>query len=131
MPIRSVLIAVLLAGVALPAMAQDAPDAPAADVAPAVAVWSAASGDEWLDTWLADVNTYAGRYRGFGTIVILDHGDGWMSLLTHLDTASVAVGDALVQGAPVGKAGAGRPMVTVELRRNGQPVDIGDLVSSG
>lgn len=74
---------------------------------------------------------YAGRYRGFGTILILDHGDGWMSLLTHLDTVGVAVGDVLVQGAPVGRAGPGRPKVTVELRRNGQPVDIGELVSSG
>jgi len=64
MPFRSVAIALLLAGFALPAMAQDAGDAPEPVVAPAVAVWTAATGDDWLDTWLADVNTYAGRYRG-------------------------------------------------------------------
>lgn len=64
MHIRPVLIAWLLAGSAMPALAQDAAGAPAAEPAQTVAVWSAASGDEWLDMWLADVNTYAGRYRG-------------------------------------------------------------------
>ena len=66
MYIRSALIAALLTGIALPAMAQDATDAPVAvaDAPAAVAIWTAASGDDWLDTWLADVNTYAGRYRG-------------------------------------------------------------------
>lgn len=64
MRIRSVLIALLLTGIAAPAMAQDAGDAPTSEPAAAVAVWSAASGDAWLDTWLADVNIYAGRYRG-------------------------------------------------------------------
>ncbi|MCD9007391.1 hypothetical protein LDO31_14320 [Luteimonas sp. XNQY3] len=64
MPTRSVLIAWLMAGVCTPAMAQDAAGTQASEPAPAVAVWSAATGDDWLDTWLADVNTYAGRYRG-------------------------------------------------------------------
>ncbi|MDR6992957.1 hypothetical protein [Luteimonas sp. 3794] len=61
MHMRSVLIAVLLSGLGLPVLAQDNADVPAP---PAVVVWSAATGDAWLDTWLADVNTYAGRYRG-------------------------------------------------------------------
>lgn len=68
MPIRFHVIAVLLGGLAMPglSLAQAAVDAPAPAVAPtpAVAVWSSATGDAWLDTWLADVNTYAGRYRG-------------------------------------------------------------------
>ncbi|MEN4904962.1 hypothetical protein [Luteimonas sp. TWI1416] len=53
----------LLACVACPASAQDA--AAAADSADAVedAVPDLGTGDAWLDTWLADVDLYAARYR--------------------------------------------------------------------
>jgi len=33
------------------------------------------------------------------------------------------VGDKVVQGSPLGTAGAGRPVLTVELRRDGAPVN--------
>jgi len=41
---------------------------------------------------------------------------------------SVKVGDQLVQGAPVGRSGNDDPEVTVELRRNGRPIDIAALI---
>jgi len=41
------------------------------------------------------------------------------------------VGDVVRQGDPLGNAGPGRPSVTVELRRNGRPVDIVPLVGAG
>lgn len=71
---------------------------------------------------------YASDYRGFDKIVIVDHGQGWTSLITNLAALDVKVGDAVTQGSPIGRAGAGRPRVTVELRRNGRPVDITPLV---
>ncbi len=71
---------------------------------------------------------YAGAYRGYGQIVIVDHGGGWTSLLTGLDSVSVAVGDTVVQGSPVGRTGAEQRALTVELRRGGDPVDITRLV---
>lgn len=74
---------------------------------------------------------YAGRYRGFDGILIIDHGGGWMTLLANLATLRAAVGDDLVAGAPVGRAGGGRALVTVELRHDGEPVDIVPLVSAG
>ncbi|AHE56618.1 murein hydrolase activator EnvC family protein [Sphingomonas sanxanigenens] len=74
---------------------------------------------------------YAGRYRGFDAILIIDHGGGWMTLLANLATLRAAVGDDLVAGAPVGRAGGGQALVTVELRRDGEPVDIAPLVSGG
>lgn len=61
MSFRFVVLPALLAIVA-PAWAQDADDAPAPAATPAV--WTMATGDAWLDTWLTDINTYAGRYRG-------------------------------------------------------------------
>ena len=72
---------------------------------------------------------YAGPFRGYGQIVVIDHGRGWTTLLTSLATLDVRVGDQLVQGAPVGRAGSDRPTITVELRRQGMPVDIGRVAS--
>jgi Peptidase family M23 len=36
--------------------------------------------------------SFAGRYRSYGQIVILEHGNGWNSLITHLGTIKVAKG---------------------------------------
>jgi len=71
---------------------------------------------------------FAGPYRGFGNIVIIDHGRGWTTLITSLAALDVRVGDALDPGSPIGRAGASRPTITVELRRDGQPVDIARVV---
>jgi septal ring factor EnvC (AmiA/AmiB activator) len=71
---------------------------------------------------------FAGPFRGYGRIAIIDHGGGWTSLITGLDRLSVAVGDLVEQGSPIGRTGSDRPTVTVELRRDGKPVDIARLV---
>ena len=76
---------------------------------------------------------YAQPFRGFGTIVIIDHGEGWVTLLTGLSTLAVAREQQVVAGATIGaaaSAGAGgeAPQVTVELRRRGRPVDITMLI---
>lgn len=68
--------------------------------------------------------SFAGDYRGYGKIVIIDHGGGWVSLLTGMIGLSAAVGDALDAGAPIGRAGSDDSRITVELRRAGRPVDI-------
>lgn len=71
---------------------------------------------------------FAGPYRGYGNIVIIDHGNDWTTLISHLHRLSVEVGDIVRQGDPIGSAGRDRPQVTVELRRNGRPVNIAALV---
>lgn len=71
---------------------------------------------------------YAGAYRGYGQIIIIDHGRGWTTLITSLAAIDVRVGDTVMQGSPIGKAGASRPTVTVELRKGVQPVDITPLI---
>src|SRR3546814_7173211 len=73
---------------------------------------------------------FAGEYRGYGRIVIIDHGNGWTTLLAHLDRLSVEVGSIVRQGDPIGTAGRDRPRVIVELRRNGRPVNIIDRKST-
>ncbi len=70
---------------------------------------------------------FAGPFRGYGNIVVIDHGLGWTTLLTSLAALDVKVGDSVDPGSPVGRAGPDRPTVTVELRRRGTPVDIAKL----
>lgn len=72
---------------------------------------------------------YAGLFRSYGRIIIIDHGGGWTSLIANMVAVSARVGDEVTQGAPVGRAGPDRPRITVELRRAGQPMDIATLVS--
>lgn len=71
---------------------------------------------------------FAGTYRGFGRIVIIDHGAGWTTLITNMAALDVAVGDDVVQGSPIGRAGTAEPTITVELRRGNRPIDIAHLV---
>ncbi len=66
---------------------------------------------------------FSGPYRGYGRIVIIEHEGGWTSLITGIARSDVEVGDRLVAGSPLGIAGPGRPEITLELRREGEPVN--------
>jgi len=66
---------------------------------------------------------YAGAFRDYGLVVIIDHGGGWATLITGLGNLAVSQGQILRQGAALGAAGANAPKITVELRRKGRPVD--------
>jgi septal ring factor EnvC (AmiA/AmiB activator) len=72
---------------------------------------------------------YAGPFRGYGGVIIIDHGEGWTSLVAELGGLAVRVGDRVVQGQLIGRArGSGDPKVTIELRRRGQPMDLTQLL---
>lgn len=71
---------------------------------------------------------FAGPYRDYGQILIIDHGGGWTTLITGLHRLSVRVGDDVRQGDPVGVTDNRRSDIIVELRRNGRPVDIVPLI---
>ncbi|KHL54148.1 murein hydrolase activator EnvC family protein [Xanthomonas cannabis] len=64
---------------------------------------------------------------GYGMILIVDHGNGYMSLYAHNDTLLRDAGAAIKRGEAVAKVGSsggqGVPALYFELRRNGQPVD--------
>jgi septal ring factor EnvC (AmiA/AmiB activator) len=66
---------------------------------------------------------FAGPYRGYGRIVIIEHAGGWTSLVTGLARTDVTVGETLVAGAPLGIAAQTDPAVTLELRSGGEPVN--------
>jgi septal ring factor EnvC (AmiA/AmiB activator) len=75
---------------------------------------------------------YAAKFRDYGTILIIDHGKGWTSLITGLGDLEVAQGQTIPQGWPIGVVAAGDaatgPRLTVELRRRGRPMDLTRLL---
>jgi len=70
---------------------------------------------------------FAGWFRGYGRIVIVDHGDGFHTISGHLDEIHVKVGTPVEDGEVLGTVGetgslAG-PSLYFELRRDGEPID--------
>jgi len=70
---------------------------------------------------------YADWLPGMGLLVILDHGDGYLSLYGHNDRLYKAVGSAVSAGEVIAAAGdtGGRaePELYFEIRRAGKPID--------
>lgn len=69
---------------------------------------------------------YAAFLRGYGMLVIVSHGGGWMSMYGNNETVLHGVGDQISAGEAVGTASAPTGVNTgvyFELRQNNQPVD--------
>ncbi len=67
---------------------------------------------------------FAGSFRGYGLLLIIEHAEGYHTLLAGMTRIDVAVGQRLGSGEPVGVMGPDdKPVLYVELRRNGQPID--------
>ena len=64
--------------------------------------------------------------RGYGTMLILKHGDTFITAYAHLDRALVKENDVVRQGqkiAEMGKTGTDRVKVHFEIRKQGTAVD--------
>jgi septal ring factor EnvC (AmiA/AmiB activator) len=48
---------------------------------------------------------FAGWFRGYGRMVILDHGDRFYTVSGHLDALRVATGNSVAAGEPIGTVG--------------------------
>jgi len=76
---------------------------------------------------------FADWMTGYGNILIIDHGNGYMSLYAHNDSLLRDAGDAVKRGDPVASVGTSggqaRPALYFELRRNGAPVNPGSWLS--
>lgn len=64
----------------------------------------AAAGEKVQAPHAAQVG-FAGWFRGFGNLLVLDHGEGYFTLYAHLDELRVARGDRVDEGAVVGTVG--------------------------
>jgi len=69
---------------------------------------------------------YAGKFRGYGLLLIIEHGEGYHSLLAGMTRIDVEQGQKILAGEPVGimeQSESGQPVLYVELRRDGQPIN--------
>lgn len=70
---------------------------------------------------------FADWLRGFGNLLIIDHGDGVMTLHAHLQHFTAQVGRPVSRGEAIGAVGRSgghrRPALYFEVRRDGDPID--------
>ncbi|MEJ6783622.1 murein hydrolase activator EnvC family protein [Aminobacter sp. Piv2-1] len=79
---------------------------------------------------------YAGPFRSYGQLLILNAGDGYHVVLAGMSRISVAPGQSVLAGEPIGAMGEARvastsasgnanatPELYVEFRKDGKPVD--------
>lgn len=69
---------------------------------------------------------FAGPFRSYGRLLIVEHGEGYHTLLAGMARIDGTVGQTVRRGEPVGIMGyrdSGTPELYVEIRKNGQPVD--------
>jgi murein hydrolase activator len=81
---------------------------------------------------------FAGAYRSYGQLLIIDAGGGYYVLLAGMDRINVQSGEFILAGEPVGTmgdgsarlaaaaaVGAARPVLYIELRKDGTAIDPG------
>lgn len=79
---------------------------------------------------------YAGPFRSYGQLLILNAGDGYHVVLAGMGRISVSLGQSVLAGEPVGTMGEARvasaaafengntaPELYIEFRKDGKPVD--------
>ncbi len=104
-----------------------------------VATRAAAQVTAPADGWVV----YAGPFRSYGQLLILNAGGGYHILLAGMDRISVDLGQFVLAGEPVAAMGSGshiaailasgssQPVLYIEFRKNGTPVDPGPWWAAG
>jgi len=70
------------------------------------------------------VVVFAGPFRRYGQLLIIDHGEGYHTLLAGMTRIDASVGQQVLGGEPVAvMASTDKPDLYIELRRNGQPIN--------
>lgn len=70
---------------------------------------------------------HAGWFKGYGNLVIVDHGEGFHTLVAHLESMTTAAGEDVEAGSLLGTVGdtgsLKGPYLYFEVRERGKPVD--------
>ncbi|MBX2833458.1 MAG: peptidoglycan DD-metalloendopeptidase family protein [Micavibrio sp.] len=70
---------------------------------------------------------YAGPFKNYGKMVIIEHTDGYHSLIAGLEKGDVVVGQSVISGEPIGTlhyaTSSEKPVLYYELRYNGKAVN--------
>ena len=73
---------------------------------------------------LAGIVKFAGTFQKYRQILIVEHRDGYHSLIAGLGRIDAIIGASLVTGEPVGVAeDSNSPQIYYEFRQNGKPVN--------
>lgn len=67
---------------------------------------------------------FSGPFKGYGNIIIVEHGNGYLSLLAGLGNIDCDVGQALLVGEPIGTMPDGNnAKLYVEIRKDRHPIN--------
>ena len=72
---------------------------------------------------------FAGKFRTYGQLLIISHGDGYHTLLAGMENINSIVGQWVLKGEPVGQMSNetglsnSKQKLYVELRQKGKPVN--------
>ncbi len=67
---------------------------------------------------------FAGPFRGYGNMIIIDHGGEYLTLHAGMGVIDVDLGQMLLAGEPIGKtANSPESELYVEIRKNNQPLN--------
>lgn len=84
----------------------------------------AASGNQAILSIWGGTVIYANRFRGFGNMIIVDHGDNFYSLYAQASRLHKKVGDAVSAGELLGYPGyEDADSIYFEIRHHGTPLD--------
>lgn len=80
-----------------------------------------------VDSVGAGTVAFAGWLKGYGNLVIIDHGSGYHSLYAHLSATAVEVGNEVEEGEGIGEVGDTGSLkgayLYFEIRKQGQAID--------
>lgn len=86
-----------------------------------------AAGGEKVQAVAPGTVVYSDWLKGYGNLVIVDHGGQWHSLYAHLEQSEVEVGNEVEEGEDLGSVGDTGSLkgnyLYFELRRNGEAID--------
>lgn len=69
---------------------------------------------------------FVGEFRGYGQLLIIEHSEGYHTLLAGMSRIDSVMGQWVLVGEPVGimePASGAEPVLYVEFRRDGQPIN--------
>jgi len=66
---------------------------------------------------------FAGPFKNYGQVIILDHGDSYLTLLAGLENVNPTAGQTVLAGEPIGQMKVSKADLYIEIRHDGQVLD--------
>ena len=67
---------------------------------------------------------FSGPFRGYGNMIIVEHGQGYLSLMAGMESIDIEMGQMLLAGEPIGQmSNSAGSRLYVEIRKDNQPIN--------